>query len=271
MRRIVWHSLDLAPMILVHLCLLGLPFVSGDWRLWAVFPFLVVARGLMVTVGYHRYFAHRSFRTSRVFQFILGVLCCVNLQQGPLWWAIFHRRHHRHSDALGDPHSPFHGGFWWAYCGWLFIPLDPDWESVRDLRKYPELGWLERFWQIPGIAVGGLAWWIGGWDVFCVWFCLSAVAVFQLSFVVNTVAHLVGSRRYETGDHSRNSFLLAMLTMGDGWHNNHHHYPHSAQAGFFWWEIDPAFRTIKLLERLGIVWDVRGVPEHKLVVEIGCP
>lgn len=260
----VRHVLNLAPMILVHVGAVAVLFTGGTWtQFLLVLPLLICVRGLLVTVGYHRYFSHRCFKTSRVAQFILAVLCCGNLQHGPLWWAAYHRRHHRNSDEIGDPHSPFHGGFWWAYCGWLFIPLDPEWRTVSDLRRFPELVRLERLWQLPGLLLAWLCWQAGGANLLCVGFCLSAVVVFQLTFAVNTIAHLLGSRRYATSDNSRNSFLLALVSFGDGWHNNHHHYPNSAQAGFFWWEFDPSYRLIKLLEWLGIVWNVHEIPHHK--------
>jgi stearoyl-CoA desaturase (delta-9 desaturase) len=262
--RLALHAWSLCPMILVHIGALGILITGGTWREWLALALLAYFRGIVVTMGYHRYFSHRSFKTSRPVQFLLGFLCCTNLQQGPLWWAAYHRHHHRHSDDRRDVHSPHHGGFWWAYCGWLFIPLEPQWAHVRDWRRFPELVWLERFWQVPGLILAGLCWWIGGWSLLCIGFCLSAVISFQVTFVVNSLGHLIGSRRYPTPDHSTNNFLLAVISLGDGWHNNHHHYPHSAQAGFFWWEIDGAYRVIRLLERLGIVWDVRRVPAHKL-------
>jgi stearoyl-CoA desaturase (delta-9 desaturase) len=248
------HALNLSPMVLVHAGALAAFFVDTSRRDWLLLPLLIYARGLAVTVGYHRYFAHRSFKTSRVTQFVLGCLCCANLQQGPLWWATYHRHHHRHSDGPADAHSPFHGGFWWAYCGWLFVLLagaDP--RRVRDLFRYPELVWLERAWQLPGLALAGLSWWAGGWGLLCAGFCLSALASFRLTFVVNTAGHLIGWRRCPTPDRSRNSFLLAALSLGDGWHNHHHHYPHAAQSGFFRGEIDGSYKVMCRLERLGLV------------------
>lgn len=161
-------------------------------------------------------------------------------------------------------HSPYHGGFFWAYCGWLFLPLPDPSRYVRDWTRFRELVLLERFWQVPGLLLAGLCWWLGGWSLVCVGFCLSAVIIFHMTFVVNSLGHLIGTRRYDTGDRSTNSFLLAILTLGDGWHNNHHHYPNAAQAGFFWWELDGSFRVIRLFEKLGLVWDVRTVPAHKL-------
>lgn len=265
----VWKvALDLAPMLAAHVGVVALLFVSTSWLDWLLLLPALYVRGLLTTVGYHRYFSHRSFKTSRLAQFILAFFCCANLQQGPLWWAGYHRYHHRHSDDDGDPHSPHRGGFWWAYCGWLFYPLAAPWSNVPDLRRYPELVWLERFWHVPGVLLAGLCWWFGGWGTVCVVFCLSVVVIFHMTFAVNSLGHLVGSRRYDTGDQSRNSFVLAVLTMGDGWHNNHHHYPNAAQAGFFWWEVDTSFRVICLMERLGVVWDVRRVPEHRRLMSV---
>ena len=216
-------------------------------------------------MGYHRYFSHRSFKTSRAGQFLIACLCCTNLQRGPLWWAAVHRHHHRHSDGRADPHSPVRGGFLWAYATWMFSTLEqPDWGSVRDLSRYPELVWLERLWLVPGLLLAGLFYLMGGWGTVCLDFCLTAVAALHGASVINSLGHLVGSRRYATPDHSRNSLLLALLTFGDGWHNNHHHYPHAAQAGFFRGELDGSFRLIRLLERVGLVWDVRRVPPNKL-------
>jgi len=258
------HAANLLPLLLVQVGAVAIFWTGSNWHDWVVFAGFMYLRGIWQTVGYHRYFSHRSFKTSRVFQFLLGFLCCTNLQQGPLWWAVYHRHHHKHSDHEGDPHSPFHGGFWWAYCGWLFVPLDPNWKTVSDLRRYPELVWLERLWQLPGLLVAGLCLWLGGWSMLCVGFCLSAALVFHLTFTVNTVAHLSGSRSYATADSSRNNFILGYLAMGDGWHNNHHHFPHAAQAGIRWYEADRAFRIIRFLEWLGIVWGVRRIPANAL-------
>jgi stearoyl-CoA desaturase (delta-9 desaturase) len=147
----------------------------------------------------------------------------------------------------------------------MFATLEePDWGSVRDLRRYPELVWLERLWLVPGLLLASLFYLIGGWGMVCLDFCLTAVIALHGASVVNSLGHLVGTRRFPTRDHSRNSLLLALITFGDGWHNNHHHYPHAAQAGFFRGEVDSSFRVIRALERVGLVWGVRRVPPHKL-------
>ena len=262
--NIIHHVWNLAPIILAHVGGVAAFFVGGSWKVWLLLPVFIYFRGFFVAGGYHRYFSHRAFKTSRFGQFVIAVCCCTNLQQGPIWWALYHRHHHRHSDEPSDVHSPYHGGVFWAYCGWLFVPLNPDWHYVSDLRKFPELVWLERFWQIPGIIGAALCYWIGGLPLLCIGFCLSALISFHMASTVNTVGHLIGSRRYNTPDHSRNSFLLAFISMGEGWHNNHHHYPHTAQAGFFPGEVDGTFRMIWFLEKLGLIWGVRRVPENKL-------
>jgi stearoyl-CoA desaturase (Delta-9 desaturase) len=253
-------------LVLIHVGAIGALFAGAAWQDFLLLAVLLPIRGLVTTVGYHRYFSHRSFKTSRVVQFAIGCLCCANLQRGPLWWAAIHRRHHRHADEPGDTHSPVLGGFFWAYCGWMFVTVEePDWQTVKDLTRFPELVWLERFWLLPALLLAIACWFVGGWPALCIGFCLSAVAALHGASAVNTFGHLIGSRRYSTRDQSRNSLLLALITFGDGWHNNHHHYPHTAQAGFFPGEFDSSYQLIRLLARCGIIWSVRGVPAHKLL------
>ena len=252
-------------LVLIHVgavaCFWSSPSGLDCW----VAALLIPVRGLITTIAYHRYFAHRSFKTSRTVQFILACFCCTNVQRGPLWWAAIHRHHHRHSDGAADPHSPVQGGFVWAFCGWMFATLEePNWDHVRDLRQFPELVWLERCWLVPPALLTAACWLLGGWGTLCMCFCVPAIAALHGASFVNTLGHLVGSRRYATPDRSRNSWLLAFVSFGDGWHNNHHHYPHAAQAGFFWWETDVSYRLINLLARCGLVWGVRVVPPHKL-------
>jgi len=252
-------------IVLIHIGALAAVYTGASGRDLLLLLALLYVRGLLVTVGLHRYFSHRSFKTSRAFQFVLACLCCANMQRGPFWWAAIHRHHHRHSDDPDDAHSPVRGGFLWGHCAWVFTTLEtPDYGSVRDLTRFPELVWLERLWMAPGFLLAGVCWLVGGWSLVCAGCCLSAVIVMHMAFLVNSLGHLVGSRRYPTADQSRNSFLLAILTLGDGWHHNHHHYPHSANHGFFWWEVDNSYRAIRLLETVGLVWDLRRVPPHKL-------
>jgi stearoyl-CoA desaturase (delta-9 desaturase) len=252
-------------LITVHVAAIGVLFTDVALADWIVFAVMLFVRAYIVSIGYHRYFAHRAFKTSRVGQFIMAVACCFNMQNGPLWWAAVHRHHHRHSDDEDDYHSPVHGSLFWAHCGWLFQKVeDPDWNRVRDLRRFHELVWLEHVWLLPPILLGLAFWFVGGWSMLCLAFFASAAINMHGTFAVNSLGHRIGSRRYATPDQSRNSYVMAFLTCGDGWHNNHHHYPHSAQHGFFWWEIDGSFNVIRFLALLGLVWDVRRVPAHKL-------
>jgi stearoyl-CoA desaturase (delta-9 desaturase) len=255
-------AFSLSPLILVHLSLFAIPFVEFSW--WYLLMFAVVTRlmGVGITVGFHRYFSHRSFKTRRWFQFLLASAGCAALQKGPLWWAIHHRLHHQHSDTPADPHSPVVDGFFYGHCGWLFARdmMHPDETVVHDLRKYPELIWLDRLWMVPGLLVAIACFAIGGWGGLIYGFCLSAVVLFQVTFAVNSFGHLYGPQRFDTGESSRNNLILGYLAMGDGWHNNHHRAPSSARHGFAWYEFDVSYQTIKLLKLLRLVWDIKQPP-----------
>jgi stearoyl-CoA desaturase (delta-9 desaturase) len=250
------------PMLAVHLACIALIWVPIQTADIVLFLVMTYVRGLAITVGYHRYFSHRSFKTSRPVQFILGFLGCSTLQMGPLWWTAHHRHHHRHSDEDNDIHSPSHGVLWshfiWAYT---LRVMQPDWKTVRDFTHFPEIRFLEKNCHLPGLLLAGMCWLIGGWGGLLLGFCFSTVFLYFVTNAVNSIGHLFGSRNYGTRDNSRNSFILGVLALGDGWHNNHHYYPKSAQHGFFWWEFDGAFRFIRLMKLLGLVWDVRTVPE----------
>ena len=218
-----------------------------------------------ITGGYHRYFAHRGYRTSRAFQFILAFVACSATQKGPLWWAGGHRRHHRYSDQPGDMHSP-REGFWYSHQGWI---LDTQWErteleNIRDFARFPELVWLNRWHILPPILLAVLCYAIGGFSGLIWGYVFSTVLLWHATYSINSLAHRWGSQRYETGDDSRNNFWLALLTWGEGWHNNHHWFMSSARNGFFWWEIDLTYYGLRLLALFGIVWDLKEVPEHFL-------
>jgi stearoyl-CoA desaturase (Delta-9 desaturase) len=225
-----------------------------------------VVRMWAVTAGFHRYFAHRTFRTSRVFQFVLALLGTTAMENGPLWWASWHRRHHQHSDTPRDPHSPRIHGFWQAHVGWVFDPKndETDLSNVKDLSRFPELVLLERFALVPFVAWGLGCYAIAG-TAGVVWgFVVSTVAVNDATFLINSLAHAWGSRRYETTDTSRNNFALALLTLGEGWHNNHHFYMSSARQGFFWWEVDITYYSLRVLAWLRIVRDLNEPPAWAL-------
>jgi stearoyl-CoA desaturase (delta-9 desaturase) len=225
-------------------------------------------RMVLVTAAYHRYFSHRTFKTSRFFQFLLALGAQSAAQKGVLWWAAHHRFHHKHSDEPADPHSVKQRGFWYAHLGWI---LSPDWNgtdlrSVSDLAKYPELRFLNRpsIQLLPAVALGAVFVLAGGLHAFVWGFLVSTVLLWHGSFSINSLSHLFGKRRYATTDDSRNNWALAILTTGEGWHNNHHHYQSSANQGFRWWEIDVTFYFLRLLERLRLVWDVRRPPPEIL-------
>jgi stearoyl-CoA desaturase (Delta-9 desaturase) len=240
--------------------------IAVGWS-WAAFWWLVgsyAVRMFSITAGYHRYFAHRTFKTSRVFQFILALFAMSAAQQGVLWWAAHHRRHHRHSDEPDDVHSPVQRGFWWSHTGWILGSRHKrtDYDGIKDFAKYPELRWLNRHDLFVAVAWGFVLYFIGG-SVAVFWgHFVSLVLVWHATFCINSLAHLWGTRRYATTDDSRNNPLLAVLTFGEGWHNNHHHYQRTARQGFYWWEVDITYYVLKALEALRIVSGVTGVPRH---------
>ena len=249
------------PMLAAHLALVALFWLRPTMSDWILLAALVVTRGFAITGGYHRYFSHRSYKTSRVAQFLLAAWGCTLFQMGPLWWAAHHRKHHRHSDGDEDLHSPRHG-FLWSHFLWAYTPgvSEPDWKTVRDFSRYPELRALEMFCMLPGLLLAGLCWLWGGASALVAGFCLSTVVVYFLTNSVNSFGHLFGPRPFDTRDDSRNNPVLGYIAMGDGWHNNHHHYPRSANHGFYWWQSDTTFQIIRIARLLGVVWDVKRVP-----------
>jgi stearoyl-CoA desaturase (delta-9 desaturase) len=223
-------------------------------------------RMIVLTAGYHRYFAHRTFKTSRWFQFLLAVGAQSAAQRGVVWWASVHRWHHKHSDTAEDMHSAAQRGFWHAHFGWMLNPAwnDTDHAGVTDLARFPELRALNH-WLVgllPTLALAGAFFWIGGAFALVWGYCVSTILLWHASFSINSLAHLVGRQRYDTGDSSRNSLVLAILTTGEGWHNNHHHYQSSARQGFRWWQIDLTYYVLRLLALTRLVWDVREPPRH---------
>jgi stearoyl-CoA desaturase (delta-9 desaturase) len=199
-----------------------------------------------------------------VLQFLLALLGTSATQKGPLWWAAAHRAHHKYSDTEKDIHSPKQRGFWYAHMGWWLGTEHEEthWNLIGDFTKYPELLWLER-WHVVGVAACmAIATALRGFDGFLWGYVVSTCLLLHGTFTINSLAHVYGSRRYETEDTSRNNFWLALITMGEGWHNNHHHYQASANQGFYWWEIDVSYYVLKALEKLGLVWGVKKAPRH---------
>lgn len=254
------------PFALVHVGCLAAIWTGVTMQALVIGAALYVLRMMAIGAGYHRYFSHRSFATSRVFQFILAFLAQTSTQKSVLWWAAVHRHHHLHSDTEQDVHSPRHKGFFYSHLGWMFERKfdKPDLTKVGDLARYPELMWLHKYEQAPSIALALLCLVIAGWPGLFVGFLWSTVLVYHATFSINSLAHVRGKKRYVTGDDSRNNWLLALLTMGEGWHNNHHAYQSSVRQGFKWWEIDPTFYLLKVLSWLGIVWDLKIPPEAVL-------
>ncbi len=254
---------DTLPFVGVHLaCLLAIWTGVTVQALWLALA-LYLVRMFGVTAGYHRYFSHRSFRTSRVGQFLLAFLAQTSAQRGALWWAAKHRHHHRYSDTPDDIHSPRHHGFWYSHLGWIFKKHNDqvDYDQVPDLAKYPELRWLNRHKYLPAALLAVGCWLWLGWVGLVVGFFWSTVALYHGTFFINSLAHEFGSQRYLTGDDSRNNWLLALITLGEGWHNNHHAYQSATRQGFRWWEIDVTYYLLVMLSWFGIVWDLRSPPK----------
>ena len=247
------------PFIIVHLTCFAAIWTGVTAEALALGIGLYWLRIFSIGAGYHRYFSHRAYETSRAFQFVLAVVAQSTSQKSVLWWAANHRDHHLHSDTELDVHSPRHTGFIYSHVGWIFSRGQDTMNvnRIADFAKYPELMWLHRYEQLPAFVLAVLCFAVAGWSGLIVGFFWSTVAVYHGTFCINSLAHLVGKRRYITGDDSRNNWLLAIITMGEGWHNNHHAYQSSARQGFYWWEYDPTFYLLTLLERLGLVWNLK--------------
>jgi len=253
-----------APFWAVHLAATGgVVWAGWSWTGLALAVALYCGRMFFVTAGYHRYFSHRAFKTSRPVQLALAVGATLSLQKGVLWWAANHRLHHRDSDGPGDVHSPRRRGFWWAHLGWILADdhRETQWRMIRDFARYPELRWLNRYHLVPPIGLAAMLLLIGGWWAFLWGFLVSTTLLWHGTFLVNSMAHLVGSRRYETTDNSRNNVGIAVLTMGEGWHNNHHRFATSARQGFFWWEVDATYYLLLVMKLIGLIWDLRAPPD----------
>lgn len=259
-------SYKVIPFFLMHVACFAILLVGVSWTAVLVCIGLYALRMWGLTAGYHRYFSHRSFKTSRFFQFLLALLGTTAVQKGPLWWAAHHRRHHRYTDVPGDVHSPVTDGFWWSHVGWIVSTKydETNWDSIKDFARYPELRWLNTYHLIPPVALAVILYFIGGWQLLVWGFFVSTVLLYHGTFTVNSLAHMWGSKRYKTPDESRNNFFIALWTGGEGWHNNHHYYMASVRQGFFWWEVDFSYYALKVLSWLRIVWDLRMPPEHVL-------
>jgi len=263
------------PFVAMHLVCLCVIWVGVSPIALYVAGGLYFLRMFAITGFYHRYFSHRTFKTSRVAQFIFAVLGAAAVQRGPIWWAAHHRHHHAFSDKEQDIHSPVQRGFLWSHMGWFLSRrhFAPDLGRVRDLTSYRELVLLDRFdILVPFLLALGLlllgkllavtAPQLGtsGGQLLVWGFFISTVACYHCTYTINSLCHVWGTRRYATRDDSRNNFWLALITLGEGWHNNHHHYPSAVRQGFYWWEFDLTYYMLRLLAALGIIWDLKPVP-----------
>ncbi|WP_437764355.1 acyl-CoA desaturase [Sorangium sp. So ce281] len=248
---------------------------GATWKLAALAAATYVVRMFAITAVYHRYFSHRSYKTSRGLQFLLALLGTTATQKGPLWWGGTHRVHHKYSDTERDVHSPLRKGFWYAHMGWWLgrEHEELDLKRIPDFAGFPELRWLDRYHVVGPLGMMALLFAVGGYDAFLWGYVVSTCALMHGTFTINSLAHVFGSRRYATTDTSRNNFWLALITLGEGWHNNHHHYMSSANQGFFWWEIDVSFYVLRAMEKLGLIWELRTAPAHvlqrNLIKEVG--
>lgn len=272
LQQIQW--LRILPFIVLHLaCLLALWVGVSTFAILFMLVFYVL-RMFAITAFYHRYFSHKTFETSRILQFIFALLGTMSSQRGPLWWTAHHRHHHHHADQAADKHSPQHG-FWHSHMGWFLNKQNvyTDKRLIKDWLKYPELIWLDRF-SMPIVVLTAIAiYLLGHWLAvhypslntsglqLLVWgFVISTVLVIHATLMINSMAHRYGSRDFSTNDDSRNNFWLALITLGEGWHNNHHFYAGSVRQGFYWWQIDISYYLLKLLAWCGLVWNLKPVP-----------
>jgi stearoyl-CoA desaturase (Delta-9 desaturase) len=265
--RLAWTTS--LPFFVVHALALLAFATPLRWEMVLLCLGSYYLRMAFVTAGYHRYFAHRTFRTSRAFQFLLAFMAQTSAQKGALWWAAHHRHHHLASDTEDDVHSPVRRGFYWSHVGWILSRRydETDLERIKDFARFPELVLLNRWPLLPPAIYAVAVWQAFGWDGLWWGFFLSTVLLYHGTFFINSLAHVFGRRRFPTDDTSRNSLLLALLTMGEGWHNNHHYYQSSANQGFYWWEIDLTYYWLKAAAALRVVWDVRCPPAR--VLELG--
>jgi stearoyl-CoA desaturase (delta-9 desaturase) len=260
-KKVNWRSS--IPFLALQLTPLLLIFTGITRTAVILFLFTYFGRMFIITGVYHRYFSHKAYRLNRFWQFTFAFLACSCAQKGPLWWAAHHRDHHKFSDTERDIHSP-RDGFMWSHVGWILCDKygDTKMDNIKDFAKYPELRWLNSHDFIAPWALGVACFLIGGWSGLVLGFFTSTVLLWHSTFTINSLAHVFGRRRYETTDTSRNSLLLALLTMGEGWHNNHHRYQSSARQGFRWWQVDVTYYGLWMLSKVGIVKDLRPVPRR---------
>ncbi len=271
--RVEW--IRTIPFVILHAGCLGVFFTGASWFAVGAAVFLYFIRMFAITGFYHRYFSHRTFSTSRAWQFVLALWGGICVQRGALWWAYTHRHHHQHSDEEHDKHSPRQHGFLWSHIGWITSSKNfpTDYRRVKDLAKYPELVFLNRFDVLVPVLFAIVLFFLGqslhthfpglhtsGGQMLVWGFFISTTALFHGTACINSLAHVFGKKRYATDDDSRNSLLLALITLGEGWHNNHHQHMGTVRQGFYWWEIDITYYLLRVMSWTGLIWDLRPVP-----------
>ena len=271
MTETISHYVGVLVFVGVHLMGLFVLQTGTRWE-WVI---LAVAsyylRMFAVTAGYHRFFAHRAFKTSRVLQFGLAFLAMTSAQKGVLWWAAHHRHHHKHSDGKEDVHSPIQTGFWYSHLGWIFTrgSQRTDFDQVKDFARYPEIRLLDRYYLIPPTAYAVVMYALLGFPGLIWGFFVPTIVLYHCTFFINSLTHMFGRVRYASNDGSKNSFVLAVLCCGEGWHNNHHYYQSAVNQGWFWWEVDLSYYILTMLSWVGVVWDLRAPPDHIKASAIG--
>ncbi len=247
------------PFIGVHLMCLFVFYTGASLVDVAVCLGLYVFRMWGITAGYHRYFSHRAYKAGRGFQFFLALAGTLSVQKGVLWWAANHRHHHRYSDQEQDIHSPVRKGFWWSHMTWILCDKygETKYDSIKDFARFPELVWLNKNHLVPPVLMAVALYFIGGFSMLVWGFFVSTTLLWHGTFTINSLSHVFGKRRYKTTDTSKNNWLLALVTLGEGWHNNHHFHQNTANQGWFWWEVDVSYYSLKVLSWVGLVKDLR--------------
>ena len=253
----------LAWMLFMHLGALAALF-TFNWKAFFVCLFLWwLTGGIGICLGYHRYFTHRSFDTPRWIQYLLAFFGTMAGEAGPIKWVAAHRYHHTYSDdAERDPHSP-RNGFWWSHMSWLFnreeflAKYDSYKKYAPDMAKDPVIRFLDKYHYLSIFMLAALLYALGGWPFIAWGIFLRAILVYHSTWLVNSASHVWGYRSFKTEDLSRNNWWVALLTFGEGWHNNHHAFQRSARHGFRWWEVDATYITIRIMGLLGLAHHIQ--------------
>ena len=226
------------------------------------FVLFYVAGSFGIGMGYHRLLTHRGYKVPRLVEYFLATCGTLSLEGGPIQWVVTHRIHHAHADRPGDPHTPRDGG-WWAHMGWILWGTAQNHDAATIAHYAPDLvkdryyRWLNNYYYVPLLIVGIGLFIFGGWGVVLWGVFLRTTVALHATWLVNSATHLWGEQRFKTDDDSRNSWWVALLTFGEGWHNNHHAHPTSARHGLHWYEIDLNWLGIRALQLLGLAHSIK--------------